>query len=116
MSKTIISPVKRFPGEVVLKSPVTFPVYLEWRRSVEAATNNGEGLTVAGAAFDDEITLKMLPGICAMVERWGLENFPASPTPDTFPATPRRSIGMLLVWLIGEISAIITEDDELPNA
>ena len=46
----------------------------------------------------------------------GLDNFPASPTPDTFPATPRRSIGMLLVWLIGEISAIITEDDELPNA
>ncbi len=115
MSKVIESKVKHFPGTVTIHQPATWPQYMAWRQAVEAASH-GENLSVAEASFTDDSAKEMIPGVLAMVEKWELQNFPASPTEATFPATPRRSIGLLLAWVISEITKVITEDDDYPNA
>lgn len=114
MAKTIVSPVKRYPGTVTIHQPATWPQYMAWRQAVEAASN-GESLSVAEASFDDASTQAMIPGVLAMVEKWDLENFPRDVTAATFPATPRVSIGRLLAWVISEVTKVIAEDDEYPN-
>jgi len=120
MGKSIVSPVKRWPGIVVLQEPLGFPAYLAWKRALDAAEEHLGGdaeakLTVGDAAFVPEISEHILPGICACVQEWHLEGLSAL-TPQTFPATPRKSSAALLIWLISEIAALITAEEEIPNA
>jgi hypothetical protein len=37
-------------------------------------------------------------------------------TPENYPASPKLSSAMLLSWLVGEISKLYKEADEIPNA
>lgn len=59
---------------------------------------------------------KRIPAICACVEKWELENFPQSVTPDTFPASPRKDTAQLIEWLYLEIRQIYFGDLQIPNA
>jgi hypothetical protein len=103
VSRTISSPVRKWPGTVTLADPLTFPQYLAWKDAIESALGIKDDYTRHSAA--------LLPGLCACVETWGLEGLGAL-TPETFPASPRRASDALLTWLVREINRGITEADE----
>ena len=107
MSKTVTSPVKHFPGSVVLADPQTYPQYLAWRAAVTEAAGI-EDIDLKFQAF--------IPGVCAVVEKWELEGY-GTLTPDNFPATPRLAAVSLVGWLVGEVNKIVTGagTDSLPN-
>ena len=109
MSKVITSPVRKWPGTVTLADPLTFPQFMAWRK---AMTNAKELMDEKDVSPMDEA---VLPGICACVEEWHL-NGQTQYTPETFPATPRRASNKLVAWLVDEISSLVTEAEEIPNA
>lgn len=115
MSKTIISPVARFPGRVVLADPLTFPQSLAWEGAIDRIQ------ALRSGAEGDALPLRrvnyiLLEPICQIVERWEVEGIPENVTPDTFPATPQRAVANLVGWLTQEITALFNEGDEIPNA
>lgn len=110
MSKTITSPVKRYPGTVTLSDPLTFPQAFAFEDALEAVKEARETGSPARIRF------ALLPGIIACVEEWHLDGFPSKPTLDTFPSTPRKSSAEIIDWLVGEISALYREADEVPLA
>lgn len=126
VSKVIISPVKHFPGTVTIADPLNFPQWMAWRAALDNATlehdkaaesAGGEekpAMTYGEVGLDDACAMAMIPGVCAVVERWELTNFPEMVTPETFPATPRWKIAALLVWLTREIDAVAFGDGD-PN-
>lgn len=105
--KTITSPVKRFPGTVAVPDALTFPQAIAWEKAGKAAT----ALKASPEATDAEYLGAWMPGITACVEAWSLEGFdPANP-----PSTPRLSIIRLITWLIGAITELYQDADEVPN-
>lgn len=110
MSKVITSPVKRFPGTVVISDPLTFPQVFAFGDALNAVDALGENPTIL------HVRATQLPGVLACVEEWKLENFPSNVTVDSFPATPPKSCAQLIAWLIGEISTLFREAEEIPNA
>ena len=110
MGETIVSPVKRYVGEVVLADPLTFPQVFAFEDAVEATRGLGDSATPM------RVNSAMIPAIIACVEEWRLTNFPAHPTPDTFPATPVAASMQLIGWLITEITVLFREAEEVPNA
>lgn len=114
MGKTIESPIKRWPGHVVLKYPTPLDPYEVWKAGVEKLN---DAATTGDVAIDAAMMREMLPGICAMVEEWHLGgDFPPNVTPETFPFLPRVPSAKAIIWLIGEVTAIIAEADDLPLA
>jgi len=116
MGKTITSPVKKWPGSVTLFDPLTYPQLIQWQTAIERANEIKADITFADAALMPSVTMALLPGICACVEKWELEGLPASISPESLPATPRQSAGRLIIWLVGEIGKLADEADEIPNA
>ena len=128
MSKVITSPVKRWSGSVTLADPLT----IQQAMAFEEALDNARKLipekvgstpeeiaewvqqvnAVVGAA---KYLYNITPGICACVEKWELEGL-GIVTPDNFPASPKISRALLVSWLMGEITKIYKEADEVPNA
>jgi len=110
MSKTIESPVERFPGTVTLSDPLTFPQALAMEDALEAAKELGE-TSVRRQNYT------VLPGLIACVEEWNIdaEGFPANPTADTFPSTPATPAAQLIAWLIEEIILLYYEAEPDPN-
>lgn len=124
MSRTVQSPVKRFPGEVQLPDYLDFPTYARWREAMQAAqaflNDKREAAKAAGQerfSYDQrEYNRLALPGICAVVEKWNLAGLKTPVTPDTFPVTPSQSANALAEWLIREISSLFDEaEDTDPN-
>ncbi len=109
MSKILTSPVKKWPGEVILSDPLTFPQVFAFEDALGAAREQGENATVLRA------NAALLPGVIACVEEWHLANFPEHPTPETFPATPARASAQVVAWLVGEIGKLFSEAEEVPN-
>ncbi len=108
MSKTIVSPVKRFPGTVTLKDPLHYPQVIAFQRALEVAQELPPG------SMQIEYNRALLPGVIAIVEEWNLTGVDKHPTPDSFPMTPIQSARELAAWLIRETSALFAED-EIPN-
>lgn len=104
MSRTVISPVKRWPGSVVLADPLTFPQFIAWKDAILSAPERAADYARYNAA--------LLPGICACVEKWALAGL-GQPTAETFPATPPGDVDHLLGWLTHEINKIVTGADEV---
>lgn len=102
------SPVKRFPGSVNLPDAYTFSQLIAWEQALDAAQADGQS--------NNQQWQALLPGILACVERFEINGLPEQPTVDTFPATPRKSVGLLLRWLIDCVGAVIAEDEDAPNA
>lgn len=108
MPKTITSPVKRFPGTVVLSDPLTFPQAFAFEDALASVKEAREGENMG------RIRYALLPGVLACVEEWHLTGFPEQPALDNFPSTPRVSVASLIDWLVGEITALYREADEVP--
>ena len=105
MSKLVISPSSRWPGKVTLSSPMSLPQAIAWERAIRDV----QALT--GDVTITEVNYALLPAICNCVEKWELEGV-GDPTPDTFPATPRKESVELIGWLISEITRIYTGEEE----
>ena len=103
MSKTIESPVKEFPGTVILPDYLTMPQALAFekalRDSFALSAKVEEGEEVVTQAEFDAIAI---PAICTCVEKWELEGFEQL-LPDTFPFSPRTESSQLIDWLLLEI-------------
>ena len=105
MSKVITSPVKRWPGTVILSDPLTFPQVFAVEDMFKAREELDEKASI------NRVNHVMLPGITACVEEWHLDNF----TVDPFPATPLKSVTELIAWLVEEIAVLFQEAEEIPN-
>ena len=106
MSRTITSPVKKFPGTVVLADPLTFDQLFAYMDAVETARGLDNGVRVNYAA---------LPGILACVEEWHLDGIPEGVTLESFPATPPVSVARLIAWLVDELAKAFEEAETVPN-
>jgi hypothetical protein len=115
--REITSPVKKWPGFVVLYDPLPFPAFVAWKRAVDEAqrVRGDDRLTSLDAIVEPELTEAILPGICSCVAEWRLDGL-GHVTPETFPATPRRASVELLAWLLNEVGKLIAEEEEVPNA
>lgn len=108
MSKTILSPVAKWKGSVVISDPLTFPQSIAF----EDALAKAKAIGPEGAKA--EYYAALLPGIFACVEKWELEGL-KQVTVETFPSTPRMSSARLVVWLTNEINELYSEGEEIPN-
>ena len=108
MSKIILSPVKRWPGSVIISDPLTFPQLLAFRESLEKASQEGDGDWLAS-------NYAVLPGVLACVEEVHLQGFPEGIMAETWPATPPVSAARLIAWLIDEINVLMAEAEPDPN-
>lgn len=129
MGKIITSPVKRWRGTVTLSDPLTIPQVMAYedamRAGKEAALEHGNTVQVKNKSGEEETQANffsarylytILPGVCACVEKWELEGLPAVVTAENFPGSPKMDSARLLSWIIGEISKLYTEAEEVPNA
>lgn len=107
--KTIKSPSKKWPGEVVLSDPLTFPQVLKLEEALREAQAAGDNISMT------RMNYLLLPGILACVERFNLDGFPETVTADTFPATPRVASAELIAWLINEVMDLYRNAVEIPN-
>lgn len=113
--KIITSPVARFPGTVTISDPLTLPQAIAMEQAIQAMQDLGEGATIAQAHYT------LLPGICKCVEAWNLEDAEKKTllgdlSADTFPATPRKASAELLAWLVGAVTALYNDAEDVPNA
>ena len=103
MGKSVICPVKKFAGAVVFKDPLPYNTVVKFE-------------TAARDATAQDVGIKFLPVILEAVEKWELKNFPAVPTVDNFPGTPRKAVYELIAWLLNEMTAIYQgNEDGDPN-
>ena len=106
MGKSIDIQTKRFAGRVILFDPLPYPVLLQYEK---AAHNFDRATSDIGETF--------IPVILECVESWELKNFPAKPTYEIFPGTPRASVNLLLSELLNAITALYKgNEDTDPNA
>lgn len=110
MGKRIESPVKRWPGHVIIEDPLTFPTLIAWQDTLEKL----DGASWGDALSTPRLSLDLLRGICAVVKEWHLNGL-TDVTPETFPATPRVASGRLIAWLVNEISALYAETEDDPK-
>ena len=108
MSRVIESPVKRFSGTVVLSDPLTYPQVFAFGDALEESRTEEAMRDVRRQIY------ALLPGVLACVEEWHLENVPAHPARDTFPATPSKPAAQLAAWLVNEITALYDEAENVP--
>jgi cephalosporin hydroxylase len=108
MSKTVTSPVKKFPGTVRISEPLTYPQCF----AIEDALAAHNELDSKATARRRQHVL--LPGIMACIEEWNIEGIPDDLHVDNFPATPTNAIDELVAWLLDEIVSVY-RDDEDPN-
>jgi hypothetical protein len=116
----ITSPVKRFPGTVVLPDFMTLPqvqAWDEWRgkRDEIQARIQGEGLADK-LKTRTELDSIYLPAFFMIVSEWHLENVPEHPTLETFPLTPRLETAKLIGWISAAIETLYFGEVEIPNA
>ena len=117
MGKQIESPVKRWPGKVLLRYPTPLEPYEIWQACIEKIVGENATITNTDVAISPALLREMLPGICAMVDEWHIGgDFPKAVTPETYPLLPRLPSMKMTVWLISEINAIIAEEDDIPLA
>jgi len=127
MSKTIVSPVKKWPGSVTISDPLNISQAMAFEEAIngvqelratlpefEITDKNGNKKSVVDTLSAKYRSL-LLPGICACVEKWELEGL-GNVTPDNFPATPKLSSASLALWLSNAITDLYREADEIPNA
>jgi len=107
VSKRIESPVKKWPGHILLFDPIPLVDVARFEKVMQGNTGFGR------AEVDNEI----LPAILPCVAEWHLDGFPENVTADTFPGTPRKASAFLIAELINAIVNIYKGDEETdPNA
>ena len=104
MSKVIKSPVKKWPGNITISDPLTFP---QVQAIEDAIGDDGEIKKLRGTKLDARI----LPVVLMCVEKWDLENF----THDPFPASPRVASSTLIAFVFNAILEVYTGEKDIPN-
>jgi len=106
VTKRIESPVKKWPGHILLYDPIPLVNVVNFEKTIQ------ERVGTTQTEKDGEILSSLLP----CVAEWHLDNFPENVTVETFPGTPRRSSAMLIAALINAIVNIYKGDEEAdPN-
>ena len=124
MSKRIDSKIARFPGYVVISDPLTIPQTIAFEDAMaaaqEGARKRGDVITVEEKerinTLSPHYLHDVLAGVVECVEEWHISGFPQNVTADTFPGTPKIATAQLIAWLIGEISGLYSEAEQVPNA
>jgi len=106
MSKVCTSPVKKWPGTVVISDPLSYPQLLRFREALGSIGGNDDWMAVNFA---------VLPGVMACIEEYHLQGFPEQVTLENWPATPPVSSAKMIAWLINEINALMAEAEPDPN-
>lgn len=114
MSKVITSQIKRYQGSVTIADPLNIRQAMLVEAGMQRPKENEIGED--GRVWLSVVDEKRIPAICVCVEKWELENFPASVTPETFPASPRLDTTKLIEWLFLEIRKVYFGDLSVPNA
>jgi hypothetical protein len=104
MGKTIKSPVKKWPGTVTLYDPLSLPQVVALEDAFAQVKKLGQKISLSKQHKE------LLPAIEDCVASWDLEGIKNPPSP--FPATPRKPANQLLNWLIEEVTALFSEDEE----
>ncbi len=108
MSKILTSPVEEYAGTVTIPDRLTAPQYMEYKKtSKEIGESNREEL--------DELAMAALPGILALVETWNITGI-EKPSLETFPMTPIVPCIRFLLFVWGEINALVMPALDAPNA
>ena len=110
MSKTAHYAGARWAGSVTFRDPLYLPDALAIEEAQELAEKSRE--ETATVSTVTKIHSAWLPVICAVVEKWELADFPADPSPATFPGSPRIEAAKLVAWLIGQVMEIYQGDAE----
>lgn len=100
------SPVKKWPGSVVLPDALTFEQYRAWADAVRAVKALGSEALVA------DVDAAFVPAIMACVAEWRIPALASLTDAGTLPAAPRQSSNKLIAWLVGLISKLVSEADE----
>lgn len=109
----IESPLKKFPGYVVLPEYLTVP-QVQVISPLMGDPNKMSDTEPKEWIWDSDI--KTLPAILACVSEWHLVGVPDQPTLDSFPMSPKKSVHALVMWLWAEIFKLWNAEDEIPNA
>ena len=110
MSKTITSPVKRFPGTVTLSDPLTLPQAIAMEQALKLTNEMREGRTPSKR----ELNYALLPGVCGCIESGEIKDWPGL-SADKFPGTPNGASAELMAWLLNEVVALYEDAEEIPN-
>ena len=111
MPRDVQSPVKEFPGHIILPDFLTLAQVFAF----EAASDNVTALK-GGTIRRSQIDAEYLPMIFAIVTEWHIDGQPDKPTLETWRATPRKASADLTAWAIGEITKMYLGEIEIPNA
>ena len=116
MTKTIISPIKRWPGEVTFVDLPTLPNLVAWSDAlIEARQWTRPDPDDAASVLITNLVhyrAALLPGALACVESHTLAGLSPTLTPDNFPGRPRQAVIDLIAWLVEQAAIIFTADDE----
>ena len=107
----IASPVKKWPGSVVLPDGLTYDQLHAWEKAIGQykALGDAPAVSAANEAF--------VPAILAIVAEWRIPAIAAFTDAGQLPAAPLPSAHKLHAWLIGAINRLVTEaDDEDPKS
>lgn len=107
----IESPVKKFPGYVVLPEYLTVPQV----KAITNALDDPNEPPKVGKVWAVVNQEKRLPAILACVSEWHLAGVPEKPELETFPASPAKSAGNLIAWLFEEVNKLWLAEEEVPN-
>lgn len=100
-------PVKNYwPGSVTIYQPLTLPQ----SELIEPAIDSRQKQTRMS-----EFDRLQLPVVLACVEKFELADFPAEPTMETWPISPRNPSRMLIQWIFNEILKVYFGELEIPN-
>lgn len=102
----LTSPVKKWPGTVTVPEALTFEQYHAWTLAIRQVRELGETPPIA------EVDACFVPAILAVVREWDIPALADFVAAGNLPAAPRQSSNKLIGWLVGAISALITEADE----
>jgi hypothetical protein len=98
MGKQYDSPVKRYPGYIIMPEYFNWAQMIAWDECVTKA-RTAEGTLSKMAAQAD--------GVLLMVEEWHITGIAEKPT--ALPASPVRPAAELMGWIIGIINGMIME-------
>jgi hypothetical protein len=108
--KRFDSPVKKWPGHVLLHDPIPLIKIAAFQVAVADIRKNKS----SGDAVTQSI---LLPALIPCVAEWHLEGFPEPVTVENFPGTPRDQSSILVSNLVTAIMQIYKGDeDSSPNA
>ncbi len=109
MPKTIVSPIRRWEGTIVLADPLTLPQVAMIERAIVSVQQIND-------PTQGEKERALLPAVLACVERVQLKGLPESLGVENWPGSPRVQSSQLFGWLLDEIMNIYAGETDDPLA